>query len=151
MKKTGISPYKSDFCYYFIKTIFPYCPVYADVGMFFHSKCFAVHPQGEVCLWWLSSCTALQCGLIKQSQEDCSFFPFETGKHKVASYQVKQDKLKKPSGGRVTGNNIQKQYFVEVRHTLGFIATLRVSSSATTALCLLRPYVNTEVYENSQN
>lgn len=43
---------------------------------------------------FISSCTALQCGLIKQSQGDCCFFSFVTGKHKAACYQVKQDKLK---------------------------------------------------------
>lgn len=44
-------------------------------------------------------------------------FPFVTGKHAAACYQIKQDKFKKPSSGLVTGNNIQKQCFVQVKQT----------------------------------
>lgn len=63
-------------------------------------------------------------------------FSFVTGKHRAACYQVKQDKLKKASGGWVAGNHIRRQFFVQDRHTHTHTwthwHTLRTSSSATT-------------------
>ena len=83
------------FFYYFIKTTFPQWPVCAECvqrigSMFFHSKCFTVQSQREV------RSVPLQCGLIKQSQEDCCFSSLVTGKHKACCSQVRQDKLKNP-------------------------------------------------------
>lgn len=83
--------------------------------------------------------------MIKRSNIVVVVF-FVTGKHEAAHNQVKQDKLKNPQVVESMEKNIQRQYFVPDRHTLGLIPTDPGQPDQ-----LMRPAVTAELCTSGDN